>query len=169
MGIRKERLLEYAENSQYDLSFEFDKIGMTWGVSYVRFTYGTRGTFENIEHFFFSCLKSDKNQSSLMAGGPRWEERVDMKKWILGLDITPINPDSLIHFIKSSLLEIEKESVHWKDTNTIDPFDFEVPIRFDDCWILKETDFPRHYINCTEIYLANSMNGFYCIEGHWES
>jgi len=54
------------DDNNQNVNFETDGINMTWLVSYIRFTVAEKTKFENIEHFFVSTLKSDKNMTSII-------------------------------------------------------------------------------------------------------
>ncbi|WP_136666925.1 hypothetical protein [Flavobacterium sp. H122] len=94
--MRIERLKYYINKNNFNLDFETNGIGMTWGVSYVRLTIGAKSKFENIEHFFFSTLKSEVNQTSGIYGQPTWAEKTDLNKWAENLKVKEIKNEDLI-------------------------------------------------------------------------
>lgn len=100
--MNKEVLKEYAKKNYFNLDFETNGIGMTWGVSYIRMTVGLKSKFENLEHFFFSTLKLEKNQTSNIYGQPTWADRTELQDWVENLKIKEVKHDELIHFITGS-------------------------------------------------------------------
>lgn len=164
-----ERLEKHIDKNNYNLDFETDGIGMTWGVSYVRLTIGLKSKFENMEHFFFSTLKSDKNMTSGVSSGPTWLERTDLKEWALNLKTTEIKKENILQFIEASKIEIQENLKYWTAENTIETSFLDTSKEYEDCLLIKETFSPRHYINTTDIYLAIDKDNYYCFEGHYES
>ena len=162
-------LEKHIDNNNYNLDFETDGIGMTWGVSYVRLAIGQKSKFENIEHFFYSTLKSDKNMTSRIYGGPTWEQRTSIKEWASNLKITSIKDEALIQFIESSIKDINENLQYWSTENTINISSLDSSKKYEKCFLINETISPRHHINSTDTYLTNDESFYYYIEGHWES
>ena len=167
--MKKERLLDIIKSGLYNTDFEVDGVGMTWGVSYVRFVIGQKSNYNDVEHFFYSTIKSNRNMTSMVQGGQSWDKRVDIEKWALGLTFESIPNLSFISFIESSIKEINANLHDWTEENTIDISKLTFPNQFDNCLILRETTYPRHIINSTQTYLGETPNKYYCVEGHWES
>ncbi|MCE2996845.1 MAG: hypothetical protein ACK5RG_21815 [Cyclobacteriaceae bacterium] len=167
--MEKGILIETINKNNYNLDFEVDEVGMTWGVSYVRFVIGDKLKFESIEHFFFSTLKSKGNITSMLGGGKTWTERADLTRWANGLTIESIDDLTVIKFIDSSIREINEHATNWTEETTVNTSTLNLPKTFDQCWFLRETVDTRHYINTTQIYLAVSADKYLYIEGHWES
>lgn len=165
----KEVLLETINRNEYKLDFDVDGVGMTWGISYIRFVIGDKLKFNNLEHFLFSTIKSANNKTSRLAGGKTWEERADLTRWTNGLTIEAIQGSTVIDFIDSSIKEIGYHATDWDEENTINTLTLKLPTMFEQCWLLKETLDTRHYINSTEMYLAISVDKYVYVEGHWES
>ncbi|MES2515649.1 MAG: hypothetical protein V4580_15950 [Bacteroidota bacterium] len=162
-------LKTHIHNNNYNLDFETDGIGMTWGVSYVRLAIGQKSKFENIEHFFYSTLKSNKNMTSGIYGSPTWEQRTTIKEWASKLKITDIKKEDLTQFIESSIKGINENLQHWSTENTINMRCLDSSKKYENCFLINETISPRHYINSTDTYLTNDESYYYYIEGHWES
>ena len=167
--MRTKLLVDFIKKESYNLDFELDGVGMTWGVSYIRFVIGNKMKFESLEHFFYSTLRSEGNMTSVVQGGETWEKRTDLRRWAIGLKVEPVLSENLVDLIRDSVREIADNLKHWTTENTVDVSQLILPDNFDSCWIIKETLYPRHYINTTETYLAVTNEKYYCIEGHWES
>ena len=167
--MEKGILIETINKNNYNLDFDVDGVGMTWGVSYVRFVIGDKLKFESIEHFFFSTLKSKGNITSMLGGGKTWTQRADLTRWANGLTIESIDDSTVVNFIDSSIREINEHVTNWTEETTINTSTLNLPKTFDQCWFLRETVDTRHYINSTQIYLVVSADKYLYIEGHWES
>jgi hypothetical protein len=167
--VKKETIEEYIDNDYWNFDFEHDGIGMTWGVSYIRLVVGEKSKFDNIEHFFFSSIKSDKNMTSGIFGGLAWEERTNIKKWTKNLIVPEILNEDLIKFIESSVIGINENLKYWANENSIDISLLDSSKKFEKCLLIKETFSPRHYINTTNTYLTYDRDNYFYIEGHWES
>ncbi|MFD2943207.1 hypothetical protein [Flavobacterium notoginsengisoli] len=164
-----EQLVKYISQNNYNLDFETDGIGMTWGVSYVRLTIGLKSKFENIEHFFFSTLNSDQNMTSGPLGGPIWSERTDLKEWANNLKISEVKKEVIVQFIEASKTEIQENLKYWIVENTLEAIFLDTSKEYEECLLINETLSPRHYINTTDIYLATDKYNYYLFEGHYES
>lgn len=164
-----ERVKNDINQNNFNLDFETDGIGMTWGVSYVRLTIGIKSKFENIEHFFFSTLKSEKNQTSGIVGQPTWAEKTDLIQWSENLKIEEIKKEELIQFIDGSIKGILEHEKYWLKENSIDLGLLDISKAYGECFLIHETFSPRHFINSTDIYLTSDESNYYCFEGHWES
>lgn len=164
-----EILEKYVGSNNYHLDFLTDGIGMTWGVSYVRLTVGEKRKFDNIEHFFFSTIMSEKNMTSGIYGQPTWINKVDLKEWAKKLKVKEIDKEEITQFINLSLNEIKENEKYWPDENTIDISFLDVTKEYNKPLLINETIFPRHYINTTDIYLTSDYDYYYYFEGHWES
>src|SRR3954471_7100750 len=115
-----EMLEEYIDKNKYCLEFETDGVGFTWGISYIRLTVGQKSKFDNIEHFFFSALKSEKNITSGIFGGPSWEARTNIKEWAKGLQVVDVSIQDLLDFINNSIKEITENLKDWENENSIE-------------------------------------------------
>lgn len=164
-----ELLEKYIDNNNYNLDFETDGIGMTWGVSYVRVAIGRKSKFDTIEHFFFSTLKSDKNTTSQILGQPIWSERTNLKEWALNLKINEIKKEEIIRFIETSKTELQENLKYWASENSIDISFLDIVKEYEECLLINETVSPRHFINTTDTYLAIDKHNYYYFEGHYES
>jgi hypothetical protein len=164
-----ERLEKYIDTNNFNLGFETDGVGMTWGVSYIRFTVGDKSKFDSIEHFFFSTLKSDKNQTSGIYGQPTWTDRTNLKEWAKNLKIKEVKNEELTQFIIASIKDIEENLKYWIKENSIDSSVLNASKKYGKCLLVNETISPRHYINSTDTYLTDDETKYYCFEGHWES
>jgi hypothetical protein len=167
--MKIERLKEYINKNNFNLDFETDGIGMTWGVSYVRLTIGIKRKFENIEHFFFSTLKSKKNQTSGIYEQLTWAEKTDLSNWSENLKIKEVKIEELIKFIDSSINDIKENEKYWIIENTIDTSFFDSNKKYETILLINETVYPRHHINTTDMYLTIDNYYYYYFEGHWES
>ena len=167
--MEKRILIETINKNDYKLDFDVDGVGMTWGISYVRFVIGDKLKFASIEHFFFSTLKSKANITSMLGGGKTWEERADLTRWANGLTIDSIDDSTVVNFIDSSIREVSEHARNWTEETTINTTTLNLPKTFDQCWFLRETVDTRHYINSTQIYLAVSADKYLYIEEHCES
>ena len=164
-----ERLNHYIDSHHYTLDFKADGTGMMWGVSHVRLAIGSRNTFENIEHFFFSTLHSDESMTLAMPDGASWLERTDLKQWALNLTITEVKKEALIRFIEKSSAAIQQHRASWESENSIDMALLDTLKAYEECVLIKENFSPRHHINTTETYLALDQDNYYYFEAHYES
>lgn len=162
-------LESYIDAKNYNLDFETDGIGWTWGVSYVRLTVGQKSKFETLEHFFFSTIMSNKNITSSINGKLNWIDNTDLKEWAKNLNVRQIKPEELNLFIVSSLHDINENLKYWTAENCIDTSFLDASKEYDNCFLVNETISPRNYINTTDVYLTSDNNHYYCFEGHWES
>jgi hypothetical protein len=164
-----QKLEKYIDSNNYNLDFETDGIGMTWGVSYVRLVIGLKSKFENMEHFFLSTIKSDENMTSGVLGQPTWIERTDLKEWAINLKITKVKNEDIVQFIEASKTEIKENLKYWETENSIETSFLDPSKEYEECLLINETFSPRHYINTTDTYLAIDKHNYYCFIGHYES
>jgi hypothetical protein len=152
-----------------NLNFEFDSIGFTWGLSYMRIVIGDKNTFKTVENFFFNTFRSDKNITSGIQGSPAWSERVNLIGWANGLIIEEIDCSEVKSTVDYFLEEIQKYQDYWIEENTINPLIMYFPEDLNQCWRIKETIDSRHYINTTESFLSTTPSKFTLVEMHYES
>jgi len=167
--MEKIKINSIIKTEAYNTNFEFDKVGMTWGISYIRFTIGLKKNFNCLEQFFISAFKTENNLSSMMEGGKTWEERANFANWANGLKIEEIDTNQIKEFTKESIKDLDEFKNDWDINQRIDTSTLKLPKLIKKGWLIKETVDVRHFINTTVFYLANCGDTYLLIEGHWES
>ena len=167
--MNKDSLIEEFKQIAQCKKFEYDKTGMTWGISHVRFVLGKRSNFNSIEDFFKEIMLNEKTLKLAELNNVRWEKNIDFTEWIKGLELSSANFGILKSWIKGSLDDVEEYSNDWIDYLPFKINDFHLPINCKNVIQIKETIFPRFAINTYTGFICENEEFYFFFEDQIES
>ncbi|QCE42758.1 hypothetical protein [Psychroserpens sp. NJDZ02] len=168
--MQKNIIKHYFDKNQPNLNFEFDEIGMTWQVSFVRYVGASKTNFDSIEDFFYCLIKSGNNMTTNYVGKPEWKDSTNIENWIGNLDIIKLSKDSFQNEFNDAFRELDDEENNWEESERIDRTKIILPNdNIISCWRIEETADFRNPVGSTWSFIAESKNEFLYIERHWES
>ena len=148
---------------------EFDIIGDTWQVSYVRFTSGFKKNFDSTEHFYLSVIKSDKNPSYGYLNQAEWIDRVNWVEWCSGLNIEEVSLEEFKEDFLNAIQELKEAEKDWDEQQRIDINEIVIPEGLVRAWGIEETKDSKIPVGPTWSKLIETTDGYFYLERHWES
>ena len=165
--MNQQKIFKLIKEDKEQGVFDFEVIADTWQISYVRFAGAEKKSFESVEHFYFSLMKSDMNPTSGYVNQAEWIERVDWNAWCQGLSINKVNEEEFRRDLKNAMEEI-KEAEPEQDRK-FDDSRIKFPNEIINCWSIEESMESRHPVGATWSFLVETNNDFFYLERHWES
>lgn len=162
-------LIYCIKHNNPNFDFDFDELGMTWQVSFVRLVGGDKNSYNSIEHFFFSLIKSGTNMTSSYIGQPEWKEKVNLIDWANGLKIEHVNNMDFNNELSSAYRELDEEEKNWEKTERINRSKINIPKDIVNCWSIEETKELRLPVGSTWSKIVETKEKYFYIERHWES
>jgi hypothetical protein len=167
--MTQRELIKCIKNKEPKFNFDFDELGMTWQISYVRFVGGDKKQFNSIEYFYFSLIKSINNVTSNIFGSLEWKYKVDLLNWAANLEIEQIETKDFDIDLYEAFKELSENENKWEESERIDKSKIKIPNGLLNCWTIKETKELRHPVGLTWSKIVETAESFFYLERHWES
>lgn len=157
--------------NDYNSTFKFDELGMTWQVSFIRMVGGTKEQFSSAEQFYLSLIKVVDMKNDLTYGLSDWQNTVDLKAWCDALIIEEVVDYDFQKQVDEALKEIDQYKEDWTaaDTPTFNFENISLPKEITSYWLIEETAHYRLPVGSTHAYLVETIDGYFYMEFHLES
>jgi hypothetical protein len=148
---------------------EFDIIGDTWQVSYVRSASGVKKDFDSPEHFYLSVIKSDKNPSYGYVNQIEWIDRVNWIEWCSSLKIKEVSITEFKEDFENAIQELKEAEKDWDEQQRIAVNEIIIPENIVRAWSIEEIKDRKNPVGPTRSKLIETTDGYFYLERHWES